>query len=175
MKRLLALPLLSLLFVGNAVAAEEKKEDWNTFVMQFQMYLNDREEHFTRIVEVIKAQPVYQVEMHKNGLVVKWDSESDWSSAPNDMAQRLTPHFRALHLLTIQADTYFTQFMQHAPAHGYKNLEILPIMVHSADTEGVTFCEEDKLIHATEEYGRCWVPLQQENWYVDFVWVKLPT
>lgn len=146
-------------------------ENWQALVAMLQAYIDKNREGFEEIMAPLDSLRPYQIDWAPDGLDVRWSKESELVKAPDAMTERIRTHFEAAGLMMLQYAPGLVQFVPRAGDYGYKGRSIFFVIVHSEKTYEAPECTEALLLESEEEFGRCWLPMKPDKWYVDFAWV----
>lgn len=155
---------------SSALADPKTPQDWPALTQKLQEYLDANLADFKAMKESLASLPPHQLKVGRGGLMMQRSERDEWTLAPDDVSEQITPHFKKLNLMRLRYAPNYVQFMPRAPAHGYKGRNILFFVVYAVESEGVPKCTEASLMAFDKEFGRCWLSMRPDGWYIDFAW-----
>lgn len=154
-----------------ASQADDEPQAWRHFVAPIEAVFVQKLEHFQVLGENAFPREINDLRLNGKGrLIAQWREGEAYVPVGDDLDPRVAEAFRQLGLFGVRSDD---EMIQIAPAVPFPVFRGIPVATTIDYAPGVRL--EPLLCNATtiteqRDGGRCWWPLPEPGWYVDFIW-----
>lgn len=146
------------------------KQTWVSFITPFEQGFIAQKIHLTKIANTLEHETIYKLNPGDSNLMVRWQADSEPVVAPEHL-NSLISEFKVLNLHGAAVKGGLVQMAFYAFSPSFNGISLFATIDYTKAKNLGPICDSTT-IEREVSGGRCWWPLPEDGWYMDFIWAE---